>query len=896
MKIVGIDLGTTNSCVYYLNENGNPVLVTDRLDHKVFPSVVWSAGQNKDVVVAHKAKARVGHAPAPIVAVKRKMGTTETVNLGGQQVGAVEVSAHILSFLKALVEEVTGDRVGGAVVTVPAYFDAAPKQDTHRAAVKAFFGGDTAAAQGRIELQLEPEAAAFAYTIEDPAPHLRVLVYDLGGGTYDVTILEKTPELGLTVLKFGGDPHLGGDNIDDRIATWILYLLRGGKAELLDRILGERYPAEKRYTILLQIMTNDLEGLRGELRPEDKDLLIGASPRYQLDLDSRNPEDLVRIQKLKNLAENAKKDLTVSTVTPVIQQTAFQDQEGEVVDIDFTLSRGDFNRLIGDLVTKTIDETFRVLKEARLEESQIDRLLLVGGSTRMPVIREELAKAFSCPIIATDQDMIVARGAALRARDLNPPPLSDSQLVVEYPRETPNTKVTIKGKLNERLCGYEVFLSRSGEDVAAAPVNEDRFILTDVPLLPDADNPFHLEVVDGQDQIFVESDIVIRHNAQSVGPLGAIPTKVTKPIRALGARGFKTLFAEGAMIPAEARHTCTRATQGDQIVISFFEGERELNSLCIPNIDPSLPIGSAIDLFITLNKDYTVSATATIRATQQAATVEFQVSQIEIPPIETMDGDLEEALEHLENDLLAVHDPNERARLSRKARRLEADYKKASRELTPDLHNLYAIIGELRKLAVEVRGAQNFLDPPFEDIERLVNITRAMAKDLDSSSPVRQQDVLEKIAVLERTAKEIWDRASAGSGATEREDVATWNTIHKQLAQLKDDLDEMIKPPLPQREYPPEYILNGLREWLGDLRTEAEKAELLSRFEADFQQIERSLADVDLRQTDSARHALVRILQEQVRPLEHRMHRTIEEATGQKLATKDRKGGVIFET
>lgn len=895
MKIVGIDLGTTNSCVYYLDENGDPVFVTDRLDHKVFPSVVWSAGQDKGVVVAHKAKARLGHAPAPIVAVKRKMGTTETVNLGGQQVDAVEVSAHILSFLKALVEEATGDQVGGAVVTVPAYFDSAPKQDTYKAAVKAFFGGDTAAARGRIELQLEPEAAAFAYTIEDPTPHLRVLVYDLGGGTFDVTILEKTPELGLIVLKFGGDPHLGGDNIDDRIATWILYLLRGGKADLLDRILGERYPAEKRYTILLQIMTNDLEGLRGELRLEDKDLLIEARPRYKLDLDSRNPEDMVRIQKLKNLAENAKKDLAVSTVTPVIQQSAFQDQEGEMVDIDFTLSRGDFNRLIGDLVTKTIDETFRVLKEARLEESQIDRLLLVGGSTRMLVIREELEKAFSRPIIATDQDMIVARGAALCARTLKPPPPSDSRMVVEYPRKTRNTKVIIKGKLNEALRGYEVFLSRNGEDVATAPVNEDRFILTDVPLLPDAENRFHIEVVDER-QTFVESDIVIRHDPRGIDEPDTIPTKVTKPIRALGMRGFKTLFAEGAMIPAEARYTCTRASQGDQIIISFFEGERELNSLCIPNIDPSLPIGSAIDLFITLNKDYTVSATATIRATQQAATVEFQVSQIEIPPIETMDSDLEEVLEHLENDMLAVHDPNERARLSRKARRLEADYKKASRELTPDLHNLYAIIGELRKLAVEVRGAQNFLDPPFEDIERLVNITRAMAKDLDSSSPVSQQDVLEKIAVLERTAKEIWERASAGSSTAEREDVPTWNAIHRQLAQLKDDLDDMIKPPPPPREYPPEFILNGLREWIGELRIEAEKAELLSRFEADFQQIERALAGVDLLQTDNARHALIRILQEQVRPLENRIHRAIEETTGQSVATNDRRIDIEFET
>jgi actin-like ATPase involved in cell morphogenesis len=889
MKVIGVDLGTTNSCVYYLDEQGHPVLVVDAKDHKIFPSAVWSAGPGKDIIVGHTAKNRLGQQPSPIVAVKRKMGTTETANLGGQQVSPVQVSAHILTHAKKLVEEVTNDQVGGAVVTIPAYFDAAPKQDTYSAAVEAFFGGDEEAAQGRIELQLEPEAAAFAYMMEDAALHLRVLVYDLGGGTFDVTILEKSPEAGLTVLKFGGDPHLGGDNVDDRIAAWMLYLLRGGKPEILNRLLDSgRYEERQRYTILQQVLTNDVEGLRGELHAEDRDLLIGVQPRFVLALDPVRPEDLARIHMLKRLAERAKMDLTVSTEALITRHSAFEDQEGEVVDIDLTLSRKDFNRLIGDFVARTIEETTRVIRDSGLRPEQLDRILLVGGSSRMPVIREELEKRFHCPVQLADPDLIVARGAALRARNLNPQPFgttTEHRITVEYPRQTADRRINIKGQLSQRLSGYQVYISRGNEALADAPVNEDRFILTDIPLVVNTSNTFRLDVVDQDENIFAQADITVQHSDDAVPSDGPLSTEVTKPIRSLGIRGFKTIFEEGKRLPAESALSCYRATQDDYIVIPFYEGERWLQDLRITGVDPSLPLGSAIDVRVTIHKDYTVRAMATVRSTKQTQQTEFKISRIEIPPVEEMDGDLDSVLEQIDNDITLVTDPNQRARFSRRVRRLEADYRKARRELTPDLHHLYTMIGALKKVLIEIRGAQQFLEPPFEAFERLLGLTRGHAQDLDATSPIHKRDVLEKIASLERAGQDAW----------EREDAPTWKAVVRELEKLQEDLARAQGPGPDPRKYPPEAIQKALLGWTEELRENVATHNLTERFSNELDQLERAARQIDLRHTEQARNALLQLIQERLQPLSNRIDRAISELTGQSETGERKKTTVDWE-
>ncbi len=864
MKTIGIDLGTTNSCVYYLDDEGRPVLATDRLGRKIFPSAVWCAGAGQEVVVGHAAKSRLGQQPPPVVAVKRKLGTTARVLLAGAEVSPVEVSAHVLGYAKRLVEEATGDRVGGAVVTVPAYFDAAPKRDTYEAAVAALFGGDAAAARGRLELQLEPEAAAYAYTLEDPAERLRILVYDLGGGTFDVTLLDKSPEGGLSVLKFGGDPHLGGDNVDDRVAAWVLYLLRGGRADALDRLLAPgRYPEEERYTLLQQLLTHDADQLARSLRPEDRDLRVDARQLYALDLDIRRPADLPRIQQVKRLAEQAKIDLTTSTEASLSKQGAFEDQQGNLVDIDLTLSRGDFERLVGDMVARTIEETRRVLAESGLGAEQVDRIVLVGGSTRMPMVAQELERAFGRPLQLADPDLIVARGAALRARELSAPAAADGRLTIEAPRQTPERSVAVKGRLSERLDGHRAYLFRDGRDVAEAPVEGDRFLLAGVPLEPETENRFHLEVADGEDRIFAATEVVVRHSAGALASTGSLSTKITKAIRSRGVHGFGELFGEGEVLPARKVVPCYRASQGDRISIEFYEGERWLTDLVI-DVDPSLPVGARIDVDLTLDKDYSCQATATVLTTRASASVAFQISRAEIPSQEVMDRDLQGVMDEIENDLGQVRDRDRRAGFAQRVRRLRADYAKAGRALDTDLHHLYSLVGELRKVLIEVRAAHDLLEPPLETCRQLVRVVRGLAERLEPSHALAKADVQAKIGALER----------AGEGAWERQDAATWRSVFAELEKVKEDLETALRPPdAGARNFPPELIQREVLKLVDRVRAKAAESGRGQEVEEQLRRIERAVRDVDPRGGDAARNALIQIVQDQLNPLDHRLER-----------------------
>jgi actin-like ATPase involved in cell morphogenesis len=876
MKIIGVDLGTTNSCVYALDEQGQPQLVLTSGKYKIFPSVVWAAGPDKDVLVGHAAKVRIGQHPAPIIAVKRKMGTTDAVSLGGTPIQPHEASAHILRHIKRQVEEVLQDQIGGVIVTVPAYFDSAPKNDTHRAAIDAFFDGDTARAEGRIQLQLEPEAAAYAYAAEDPAEHLRVLVYDLGGGTFDVTVLEKSRE-GVTALKFGGDPHLGGDNVDDRIASWFLYLLRGGRAQALDRLLdGTRYPAESRYTILQQVLSNDVDALRARLRPDDRDLLIGPNPPAQLDLDDTKPDDLRRIQVLKRLAEVAKIELTTSPEAVVAKQGAFEDQKGETVDIDLTLSRSDFDRLIGDFVETTVTAVQRVLEESGQTAGTIDRVLLVGGSSRMPVVRQTLERLFTCPILLSDPDLIVARGAALRALHLNPPPLDGSAgagLRLTYPRETFEDAIDIRGRLPHDGRGHAYLLDDQRE-IADAPVSGGAFVLKAIPLQPNRQNRFKIEVVDERENPVLDQEIVIRHDERAAGGTDRLAPKVTQPIRALSTQGFFQLFAEGETLPITKPFVCHRATQDDHIDIEFYEGNRPLASLHIAQVDQRLPIGAPIDLEITVAASYAVSASAVVRETKQTASVTFEITHLKIPSLKEMDADMAHALAQIDNDLALVRDVNQRAIFASRGQRLAAEYDKARNAMEKDGHKLFSTIGEARKLLIDIRAAQVTLSPPIEEFDKAIQLCRGLAKHLQPSSVATREDVEERVNSLER----------AGHAAWKREDAVEWkhvtNEIRNVLTQLRQAVEEGGGGG-PRRPTPPGQLRADMLEWLGEIREQAKAHNLLEHFAEEAAATERAIRAVELHDEDRARGALHEILDKSLRPLNHRVEKAIADAGGQ---------------
>lgn len=875
MKIIGIDLGTTNSCAYYLDENQEPLLLlTERQRYKIFPSVAWAPGPDQETVVGHAAKARIGLSPAPIIAVKRKMGTTETVFLGGSEVTPVEVSARILQHIKKEVERSTQDQVGGVIVTVPAYFDSAPRNDTYLAAVQAFFEGDESLAEGRLKLMLEPEAAALAYSVQETVGKMRVLVYDFGGGTFDVTVLERSPETGVSVLKFGGDPYLGGDNIDDRLASWILYRLRGGHEDVIRRITeSPHYPPNIRYTILQQVLNDGLDGTAGTLRPEDEDLRLPEDPPFALGLNPEDLEDSRRIQVVKLLAENAKKDLVSAPEAIVAKQGAFQDKEGALVDVDLSIGLQDFNLLIGDFIAATVECARSALSGSHLRPEDLDLILLVGGSSRMPIVAEELSSVFGRPVRLEDPDLIVARGAALQARYLNPPPLGvrakDAPLTIEFPSETAETTVTIRARLASPLSGH-AYLMRDGEEVDDAPVSQDRFHFSSVPLAVDALNRFRIEVVDEQEEPVADADFIIRHDSRAVESEGHAVPKITKVIRALGTKGYATLFEEGLLLPISRPFVCSRATNDDHIDIEFFEGTRWLATLHIPNVDPAMPIGALIDLNITVSDNYSVQAVATIRDTGQSQPCDFKISRLVIPLLNELEEDLSQTLDQFANDLVLVRDANQRTEFYRQRLRLDAEFRKERRALKPDRQKLFSVVSELRALLVEVRASQVLLEPGKNVFDRLVTGCRGLAKSLPEHGTVEQRDVEERIAALEHAGHQAWDQESA----------TEWRRVFTELKKLHSQLEQAVVKP-PRHPMTALEIQRGLLAWLSEIHTKVEENDLLGRFADEIRQVQSAVRNLELRDEEEARAALLVILDKQLRPLDARIEGEIARSGGQ---------------
>ncbi len=346
-KTIGIDLGTTNSCVA-IYEGGEAKVIANKEGERTTPSVV--AFKNKDIIVGGAAKRQMVVNPDTIRSVKRLMGTDKKVKANGKEYTPEEISAMILGDLKKTAESYLGENVTKAVITVPAYFNDAQRQATKNA-------GKIAGLEVERIIN-EPTAAALAYGLDKQENAQTVLVYDLGGGTFDVSILELGDGV-FEVKSTSGNNHLGGDDYDQRIVDF-----------LVDEIKDE----------------------------------------YDLDIT----QDKMAMQRLQDAAEKAKKDLSGMTTTQISLPFLAQAKDG-VVNFEIALTRSKFEKLTEDLTESTLEPVRKALKDAKLTKNDIDKVLLVGGSTRIPkvqeVIKEELGKE---PSKGVNPDEVVAMGAAIQ--------------------------------------------------------------------------------------------------------------------------------------------------------------------------------------------------------------------------------------------------------------------------------------------------------------------------------------------------------------------------------------------------------------------------------------------------------------------------------------------------
>jgi len=346
-KIIGIDLGTTNSCAAVL-EAGVAKVIPNPEGGRTTPSVV--AFKKGEKIVGESAKRQALTNPNTVSSIKRKMGTDEKVELEGKKYTPEEISAMILSYIKDYAESYLGEKVTKAVITVPAYFNDAQRQATKNA-------GKIAGLEVERIIN-EPTAAALAYGLDKEGVHT-ILVYDLGGGTFDVSILELGDGV-FEVKATAGNNKLGGDDFDERI---IEYLIKEFKKE------------------------------------------------NGVDLS----KDKMAMQRLKEVAEKAKKDLSGMVSTQVSAPFIAKGDDGEPLHLDMTLTRAKFEDLISDLVESTLDPVKKALKDAKMSKKDIDKVILVGGSTRVPLVYETVAKELGKePSREVNPDEVVAMGAAIQ--------------------------------------------------------------------------------------------------------------------------------------------------------------------------------------------------------------------------------------------------------------------------------------------------------------------------------------------------------------------------------------------------------------------------------------------------------------------------------------------------
>ncbi len=434
-KIIGIDLGTTNSCVSVL-EGGEPKVIPNPEGNRTTPSVV--AFKNGEKQVGEVAKRQAVTNPNTIISIKSLMGTSEKVKAEDKEYTPQEVSAMILQYLKGYAEDYLGESVTKAVITVPAYFSDAQRQATKDA-------GKIAGLEVERIIN-EPTAAALAYGLDKQDVDQKVLVFDLGGGTFDVSILELGDGV-FEVLATAGDNKLGGDDFDQKIIDFLV----------------------------------------AEFKKENA-----------IDLS----KDKMAMQRLKDAAEKAKKDLSGVTSTQISLPFITAGAEGPL-HLEVTLSRAKFDDLTRDLVERTIVPTRQALSDAGLSASELDKVILVGGSTRIPAVVEAIKNATGHePHKGVNPDEVVAMGAAVQGGvltgdvqdivllDVTPLSLGIETMggvftkLIDRNTTIPTSKSQVFSTAADNQPAVDIHVLQGERQMAADNKTLGRFQLSDIPPAP----------------------------------------------------------------------------------------------------------------------------------------------------------------------------------------------------------------------------------------------------------------------------------------------------------------------------------------------------------------------------------------------------------------------------
>lgn len=436
-KVIGIDLGTTNSCVSVM-EGGDPIVIANAEGNRTTPSVVGFAKNGERLVGETAKRQAITNPTRTISSIKREMGSDYKVDIDGKTYTPQDISAMILSKLKTDAESYLGEKVTEAVITVPAYFTDSQKQATKDA-------GKIAGLEVKRIIN-EPTAAALAYGLDKETGHHKILVYDLGGGTFDVSILELGDGV-FEVLATNGNNKLGGDDFDDALVNF----------------MADSFAKEN-------------------------------------GIDLR--KDKMALQRLKEAAEKAKKELSSSQTTSINLPFITVNNDGPL-HLNMDITRAKFDQLTGHLVEKTIDPIRKAMSDAGITNSDIEKVILVGGSTRIPAVQDAVKKITGKdPFKGINPDECVAIGAAVQAGvltgevkdvlllDVTPLSLSIETLggvatrLIERNTTIPTKKSQIFSTAADNQNAVDIHVMQGEREMAAGNITLGRFQLTGIPPAP----------------------------------------------------------------------------------------------------------------------------------------------------------------------------------------------------------------------------------------------------------------------------------------------------------------------------------------------------------------------------------------------------------------------------
>ena len=436
-KVIGIDLGTTNSCVAVL-EGGEPTVITNAEGNRTTPSVVGFTKGGERLVGETAKRQAITNPERTISSIKREMGSSHKVKIDGKDYTPQDISAMILTKLKTDAESYLGEKVTKAVITVPAYFSDSQKQATKDA-------GQIAGLEV-LRIINEPTAASLAYGLDKDTEHHKILVYDLGGGTFDVSILELGDGV-FEVLSTNGDTKLGGDEFDDKVMNFI----------------ADQFAKEN-------------------------------------GVDLRN--DKMALQRLKEAAEKAKKELSSSQSTNINLPFITVNPEGPL-HLNMDLTRAKFDQLTEGLVKRTVEPMKKAMADAGVTTNDIDKVILVGGSTRIPAVQEAVKSVTGKdPFKGINPDECVAIGAAIQAGvltgevkdvlllDVTPLSLSIETLggvatrLIERNTTIPTKKSQIFSTAADNQSAVDIHVMQGERQMASDNITLGRFQLTGIPAAP----------------------------------------------------------------------------------------------------------------------------------------------------------------------------------------------------------------------------------------------------------------------------------------------------------------------------------------------------------------------------------------------------------------------------